>query len=155
MRSRDAMWMGWGPEFYFFCNDACALMLGLQLESALPLSARKVLAEIWSDIGPRAESVVLSGEATCSESLLLFLERSGYREETYHTFSYSPLPDDDSSVGGTLCVVRSGLPRPHCRLHSAGTERDNCFFDRRFRTVILRWMTEESSGVIRAARRPY
>ena len=36
---------------------------------------------------------------------LLFLERSGYVEETYHTFSYSPLRDDDGGrVVGMLCV---------------------------------------------------
>jgi hypothetical protein len=38
------------------------------------------------------------GSATWDERLLLFLERSGYREETYHTFSYSPLSDDDGET---------------------------------------------------------
>jgi hypothetical protein len=98
-------------QFYFFCNDAYAPTLGIKRESALGLSARKVWAEIWSDVGPRAESVVRSGEATWDESLLLFLERSGYPEETYHTFSYSPLPDDDGSVGGMLCVVTEETER--------------------------------------------
>jgi hypothetical protein len=37
--------------------------------------------------------------------LLLFLERSGFPEETYHTFSYSPLHQDDGRVGGMFCVV--------------------------------------------------
>ncbi|EEF23038.1 double histidine kinase dhkd, putative, partial [Ricinus communis] len=45
------------------------------------------------------------GEATWDEALLLFLERSGFPEETYHTFSYSPLYDDASRVTGMLCVV--------------------------------------------------
>ncbi|MFD0532917.1 ATP-binding protein [Actinomadura luteofluorescens] len=45
------------------------------------------------------------GEATWDEGLLLFLERSGYSEETYHTFSYSPLRDDTGDVVGMLCVV--------------------------------------------------
>ncbi len=111
LTSRYAMWMGWGPEFYFFCNDAYAPTLGIKLESALGLSARKVWEEIWSDIGPRAESVVRTGEATWDEALLLFLERSGYPEETYHTFSYSPLPDDNGMVGGMLCVVTEETER--------------------------------------------
>ena len=54
-----------------------------------------VWAEIWEDIGPRIEQVLATGTATWDEGLRLFLERSGYREETYHTFSYSPLSDDD------------------------------------------------------------
>ena len=37
---------------------------------------------------------------------MLFLERSGYTEETYHTFSYSPIFDDDGAVDGMLCVVK-------------------------------------------------
>ena len=43
--------------------------------------------------------VLVTGEATWDEALLLFLERSGYPEETYHTFSYSPLRDDDGARG--------------------------------------------------------
>ena len=106
LHSRFAMWLGWGPELYFFCNDAYAPTLGIKRNGALGLPARKVWEEIWHDIGPRAESVVRTGEATWDESLLLFLERSGYYpEETYHTFSYSPAPHDDGSIGGMLCVV--------------------------------------------------
>ena len=62
-------------------------------------------AEIWDDIGPRIDRVLSTGEATWDSALLLFLERSGYQEETYHTFSYSPLRDDDGRIVGMLCVV--------------------------------------------------
>ena len=78
---------------------------------ALGKSAREVWAEIWSEIGPRAEAVVRDGIATWDEGLLLFLERSGYPEETYHTFSYSPVPDDNGAVGGMLCVVTEETER--------------------------------------------
>ena len=60
---------------------------------------------------PRIEHVLATGEATWDEGLLLFLERSGYSEETYHTFSYSPLRDDDASVVGMLCVVTEDTDR--------------------------------------------
>ena len=52
-----------------------------------------------------------SGEATWDEGLLLYLERSGYTEETYHTFSYSPLADDTGRVNGMLCVVTEETER--------------------------------------------
>ncbi|HZU36375.1 MAG TPA: ATP-binding protein [Gemmataceae bacterium] len=104
--SRYAMWLGWGPELTFLYNDAYARMtLGAKHPWALGRSAREVWAEIWNDIGPRAESVIRSGQATWDERLLLFLERLGFPEETYHTFSYSPVPDDHGGVGGMLCVV--------------------------------------------------
>jgi len=111
LSSRFAMWMGWGAEFFFFCNDAYAPTLGIKQDRALGRKASDVWAEIWKDVGPRAESVVRTGEATWDESLLLFLERSGYPEETYHTFSYSPLPNDDGLTGGLLCVVTEETER--------------------------------------------
>ncbi|VTT96645.1 pas pac sensor hybrid histidine kinase : PAS/PAC sensor hybrid histidine kinase OS=Haliangium ochraceum (strain DSM 14365 / JCM 11303 / SMP-2) GN=Hoch_3141 PE=4 SV=1: GAF_2: HisKA: HATPase_c: Response_reg: PAS_9: HisKA: HATPase_c: Response_reg [Gemmataceae bacterium] len=110
--SRYAMWLGWGPEFTFFYNDAYARMtLGAKHPWALGRPAREVWAEIWGDIGPRAESVVRTGTATWDEGLLLFLERNGFPEETYHTFSYSPVPDDSGGVGGMLCVVTEDTER--------------------------------------------
>src|SRR5690348_1509413 len=104
--SRYAMWLGWGPGLTFFYNDAYARMtLGAKHPWALGRRASEVWQEIWPDIGPRAEAVMSTGQATWDEGLLLFLERSGFPEETYHTFSYSPLPDDRGGVGGMLCVV--------------------------------------------------
>ena len=32
------------------------------------------------------------------------MERNGYPEETYYTFSYSPIPDDEGSAGGIICA---------------------------------------------------
>lgn len=110
--SRYAMWLGWGPQFTFFYNDAYAHMtLGAKHPWALGRSAREVWAEIWDDIGPRAESVVRTGKATWDERLLLFLERRGFPEETYHTFSYSPVPGDNGGIGGMLCVVTEDTER--------------------------------------------
>ncbi len=110
--SRYAMWLGWGPDFTFFYNDAYARMtLGPKHPWALGRSAREVWREIWDDIGPRAESVVNTGQATWDEDLLLFLERRGFPEETYHTFSYSPVPEDRGGIGGMLCVVTEDTER--------------------------------------------
>jgi len=103
--SRYAMWMLWGPELTFFCNDAYAPTLGVKRDWALGARSDKVWEEIWSDIGPRITQVLKEGRATWDEALLLFLERSGFTEETYHTFSYSPVYDDASRIAGMLCVV--------------------------------------------------
>ena len=106
LTSRFSMWMAWGPELTFFCNDAYRRdTLGKKYPWALGRPAAEVWSEIWDDIGPRIDRVVSTGVATWDESLLLFLERSGYIEETYHTFSYSPLYDDTGDINGMLCVV--------------------------------------------------
>ena len=110
--SRYQMWLGWGPELNFFYNDAYrTTTLGTKHPWALGQPVAKVWEEIWQDIGPRIETVLRTGRATWDEGLLLLLERSGYPEETYHTFSYSPLPDDDGRIGGLLCVVTEDTER--------------------------------------------
>jgi PAS domain S-box-containing protein len=103
--SRYAMWMLWGPELTFFCNDAYLPTLGIKRDWALGARSDEVWEEIWPDIGPRISQVLEHGRATWDEGLLLFLERSGFPEETYHTFSYSPVYDDESRIAGMLCVV--------------------------------------------------
>jgi signal transduction histidine kinase len=110
--SRYAIWIGWGPELTFLYNDAYRSMtLGKKHPWALGQPARVVWAEAWQDLSPRVDDVVQRGKATYDERLLLFLERSGYKEETYHTFSYSPVPDDQGNVGGLLCIVTEETER--------------------------------------------
>ena len=106
------MWMAWGPELTFFCNHAYRRdTLGRKYPWALGRPASEVWEEIWDDISPRIDTVLATGQATWDEGLLLFVERSGYPEESYHTFSYSPLRDDDGAVVGMLCVVREDTER--------------------------------------------
>ena len=112
LSSRFPMWLAWGPELTFFCNAAYRRdTLGRKYPWALGRPASEVWAEIWADIGPRIDSVLSTGESTWDEALLLFLERSGYPEETYHTFSYSPLRDEAGAVVGMLCVVSEDTDR--------------------------------------------
>ena len=112
LSSRFPMWMAWGPQLTFFCNAAYRRdTLGRKYPWALGRPASEVWAEIWDDIGPRIETVLATAKATWDEALLLFLERSGYPEETYHTFSYSPLRDDAGAVVGMLCVVSEDTER--------------------------------------------
>jgi signal transduction histidine kinase/DNA-binding response OmpR family regulator len=103
--SRYAMWMLWGTDLTFFCNDAYLPTVGIKRDWVLGARADKVWEEIWPDIGPRITQVLEHGQATWDEGLLLFLERSGFPEETYHTFSYSPVYDDRNRISGMLCVV--------------------------------------------------
>jgi PAS domain S-box-containing protein len=112
LSSRFPMWMAWGPQLTFFCNAAYRRdTLGRKYPWALGRPAREVWAEVWDDAGPRIDTVLATAKATWDEALLLLLERSGYPEETYHTFSYSPLRDDAGAVVGMLCVVSEDTER--------------------------------------------
>ncbi|KAA6461833.1 response regulator [Acidobacteria bacterium AB60] len=112
LTSRFPMWMAWGPQLTFLYNDAYArTTLGKKHPWALGKPATEVWSEIWKDIGPRIHRVMETGEASWDETLFLILERSGYSEETYHTFSYSPLAGADGTIQGMLCVVMEDTGR--------------------------------------------
>lgn len=110
--SRFPMWMAWGPQLTMLYNDAYALVtLGNKHPWALGKPAQEVWYEIWRDIGPRIERVMTTGEASWDETLGLILERSGFPEETFHTFSYSPLAGANDKIEGMLCVVMEDTQR--------------------------------------------
>ena len=116
LTSRFSMWMAWGPDLTVFYNDAYWRdTLQSKHPWALGKPAHVMWSEIWPDIGPRIASVLETGVATWDEDLLLFLERSGYPEETYHTFSYSPLADVEGAIRGMLCVVTESTGPCHRR----------------------------------------
>ena len=97
LTTRYQMWMAWGPADFLLPNDACRPTLGVKFPDAIGKSAREVWSEIWPDIGPLIELVFQTSVATYSEGMCcLILEHSGYPEEMYHTFSYSPLFDEQS-----------------------------------------------------------
>ncbi len=112
LTSRFSMWMAWGPELTMFYNDAYrAATLRRKHPWALGRPFDEVWAEVREDVTPRIRTVLDDGEATWDEDLLLYLERDGWPEETYHTFSYSPLHDGEGSVQGLLCVVAETTER--------------------------------------------
>ena len=60
--SRYAMWMLWGPELTFFCNDAYLPTVGIKRDWVLGARSDKVWEEIWPDIGPRIDQVLEHGQ---------------------------------------------------------------------------------------------
>ncbi|MDF2493724.1 MAG: histidine kinase [Sphingomonas sp.] len=111
LTSRFEMWLGWGPDINFFYNDAYRPTLGNKHPQSLGTPTRILWAEIWDDIKDRLATVYDTGEATWDRALLLVLERNGYPEETYHTFSYSPLIGDTGAVEGVFCAVSEDTDR--------------------------------------------
>ncbi len=64
---------------------------------ALGRSARETWAEIWDEIGPLFASV-FAGDAVWNADQRLLINRNGYDEETFFTYSYSPIHDDSDVV---------------------------------------------------------
>jgi signal transduction histidine kinase/PAS domain-containing protein len=102
--SRFPMFVWWGPELINIYNDAYVPMLGKRHPDALGRRAARIWSEIWPVLGPQAEAVMQRGEATWNERVLLMMERKGFTEETYFTWSYSPILDESGGIGGLFCA---------------------------------------------------
>src|SRR4029079_4738166 len=106
------MFVWWGPRFINIYNDAYIPVLGARHPVALGASAPDVWHEIWKNaVGPQAKAVLWEGKGTWNDRALLVMERHGYREETYFTFSYSPIPADDGAIGGVFCACTEETER--------------------------------------------
>ncbi len=104
LTSRQAMFVWWGKNLINIYNDAYKSIVGGKHPEALGLPASVVWREIWDQVGPRASQTMAGDEGTYDEALLLIMERHGYQEETYYTFSYSPVPGDEGGTGGLICA---------------------------------------------------
>ncbi|MBC7150365.1 MAG: PAS domain-containing protein [Rhizobium sp.] len=104
LSSKQPMCFWWGRELLKFYNDAYVPMLGQRAGKALGRPFQEVWADVWDDVVPFVRSA-LSGEATWMEDMPLTMQRNGYPEETYWTFSYSPLYGDDGAIEGLLNIV--------------------------------------------------
>src|SRR3569833_2845404 len=111
LTSSQPMFVWWGDELITLYNDAYCSILAGKHPSALGKPAAEVWREIWGAVGPRAQRAMRDYQGTFDEALLLIMERSGYREETYYTFSYSPVPGDRGEPGGILCANSSDTQR--------------------------------------------
>jgi PAS domain S-box-containing protein len=103
LSSKFPMFLAWGPELRFLYNDAYAEILGGKHPAALGHAFEDIWAEIWDEVGPLARRA-LAGEATYFENLPLTMTRKGFAEQTWFTFSYSPLRGDDGKAAGMFCV---------------------------------------------------
>jgi len=102
--SKFPMFVAWGSELGFLYNDAYAVILGAKHPKAMGSRFEEIWREIWSDVGPLAHRA-LQGEATWLEDLPLTMNRKGFDEQTWFTFSYSPVRGDDGRIAGMFCAV--------------------------------------------------
>lgn len=104
LTSRQPIWIGWGQELIYLYNDPYKSIIGGKHPHMLGQPTSVVWSEIWDDIDHMLATAMGGQEGTYVESQLLIMERHGYPEETYYTFSYSPIPDDDGRPGGIICA---------------------------------------------------
>jgi len=89
--TRFAVLLAWGPEHVMLYNEAYAPILA-EKAPALGRRVEDVFPEAWDALGPMFADVLAGRGATWSEDQRLLLDRRGFAEETFFTFSYSPVP---------------------------------------------------------------
>ena len=104
LTSQQPIWIGWGKQLIYLYNDPYKSIIGGKHPWALGRPTSVVWREIWDDIGPLLAKASGGNEGTYVEAQLLIMERNGFPEETYYTFSYSPILTDDGSPGGIFCA---------------------------------------------------
>ncbi|WP_323144071.1 hybrid sensor histidine kinase/response regulator [Massilia phyllosphaerae] len=97
------MFLAWGSGLTFLYNDAYIPVLGDKHPAAFGAPFHEVWWEIWHDLGPIADRA-LSNKSAYFENMPLLMERKGYSEQTFFTFSYSPLQDGRGQVQGMYCT---------------------------------------------------
>ena len=102
--SRQAKFVAWGPELAFLYNDAYVPIFPERHPRALGRPFAEVWADIWPQFGPIVERT-LAGEANHFRELPIPMIRNGQREETWFTFSYTPLRDESDRIAGILCAT--------------------------------------------------
>ena len=103
LQSQFPMFVAWGPDLGFLYNDPYAEILGAKHPRALGRRFYDIWSEIWPDISPLIDAA-MAGHATYHEDLPLLMNRKGYDEQTWFTFSYSPVRDESGTVAGIFCA---------------------------------------------------
>jgi PAS domain S-box-containing protein len=103
LQSQFPMFVAWGPDLGFLYNDSYAEILGAKHPRALGRRFYDIWSEIWPDISPLIDAA-MAGHATYHEDLPLLMNRKGYDEQTWFTFSYSPVRDEGGKVAGLFCA---------------------------------------------------
>ena len=103
LQSRFPMFVAWGRDLGFLYNGPYTEVLGAKHPRALGRRFYDIWSEIWPDISPLIDAA-MAGQATYHEDLPLLMNRKGYDEQTWFTFSYSPVRDESGKVAGMFCA---------------------------------------------------
>jgi signal transduction histidine kinase len=110
LQSQFPMFVAWGTDLGFLYNDPYAEILGAKHPRAMGRRFHEIWSEIWPDISPLIDAA-MAGQATYREDLPLVMNRKGYDEKTWFTFSYSPVRDESGIVAGMFCAVSETTPK--------------------------------------------
>jgi serine phosphatase RsbU (regulator of sigma subunit) len=105
LHTRFPITLFWGPDLVLVYNEAYTDLIGDKHPAALGRRAPDVFPEAWHVIGPMADQVMSGGGPTWVAGTLVPLERRGFLEDCYFTFSYSPVHGGHGQIEGVLDIA--------------------------------------------------
>lgn len=90
----------WGPELRLLYNDAWSAIPGPRHPACLGEPAAEVWSDIWHVIEPQFGRVIETGEGLFVDDQMLPMRRYGIEEETYWSYSFTPIRGEDGTIVG-------------------------------------------------------
>lgn len=110
--STEPMVIWWGEDCLQIYNDAYAPRVdGGELPIALGQPASNSWEYGWASISPLVKLVLNGGPSTVYSNFLYSIERDGLIEDTYWTYSFTPVRDDAAMVRGVLLLSEETTER--------------------------------------------
>jgi PAS domain S-box-containing protein len=106
------MFVAWGPDLTLIYNDGYASILGNKHPRALGQAFSEAWSDIWPQFGPIVRAV-MAGEAQLFDDLPIPMQRYGYPEDTWFSFSYTPLRDESGQIAGLFCACSETTSKVH------------------------------------------
>ena len=94
----------WGAGHTQIYNEGYRIVCGDKHPASMGMDYTECWASAWPAIGRPFERA-LQGETSFIENERMFLFRNGYLEETFFTFSLSPIRDESGGIGGLFHPV--------------------------------------------------
>ncbi|MFD0483143.1 SpoIIE family protein phosphatase [Kineococcus sp. GCM10028916] len=103
LETRFPVLIVWGPDLTMLYNQAYADSIGRK-HPALGRPVHEVFAETWAELEPLFARA-MTGDAVWFTDMPVMMDRSGFLEETFFTFSYSPVRDDRGDIAGVVDIA--------------------------------------------------
>lgn len=112
LHAKQPMFVAWGPDLTLIYNDGYATILGNKHPRALGQAFSEAWSDIWPQFGPIVRAV-MAGEAQSFDDLPIPMRRYGYQEDTWFSFSYTPLRDENGQIAGLFCACSETTSKIH------------------------------------------
>ena len=102
--SNSPISLAWGAGHVQIYNDGYWPICGAKHPTSMGQDFRECWASAFPVIG-EAYARAWSGQSAYLEKMRMFLDRYGFLEETWFTFSFSPITDESGGIGGLFHPV--------------------------------------------------